>query len=324
MIKALQKFALSFLSASVLAAAPAQAEPLKEIKLDWAYYAPASIVIKRNGWLEEAFKTQNIAVKWVFSRGSNNSLEFLNSAASDFALTSSISAFLARANGQPVKAIYSYAWSEGSGFLVLPNSPIKTVADVKGKKIAVTKGTDPYFYLLRSLDANGLEPTDVQIVHLQHPEGKVALEQGRVDAWVGIDPHLSAAQLAGARTVYRNKDYALPAVLNTRESFLKEQPEAVKTVLKVYERARRWIIDNPKETAALVADETKLPLAVATAQLARTDFTQPVPGASLVQAVKPVVPLLIEAGNLRKSADAEGALNSLVDAALITAIQAGK
>jgi sulfonate transport system substrate-binding protein len=305
-------------------AAMAQGTPLKEIKLDYAYYAPASLLIKKNGWLEEAFKEQGTTVKWVFSRGSNNSLEYLNSGASNFALTSSVSSFVSRTNGQPVKAVYNYAWSEGSGFLVLPNSPVKAVADLKGKKIAVTKGTDPYFYLLRSLDANHLNPTDVEIVHLQHPEGKAALEQGRVDAWVGIDPHLSAAQLAGAHTVYKNPDYALGAFLNTSESFLKEHPEAVKTVIKTYERARKWIIDNPKETAALIADETKLPTEVATRQLARADLTRPVPGAFNIDSIKPVVSLLIEAGTLRKTSATNSALNSLIDSSIAAAVVAGK
>lgn len=318
----------AFLASLALAATSlsgwAQPSALKEIKLDYAYYAPASLLIKRNGWLEDAFKAQGTTVKWVFSRGSNNSLEFLNSGASNFALTSSVSSLVARSNGQPVKAILNYAWAEGSGFVVLPNSPIQAVKDLKGKKIAVTKGTDPYFYLLRSLDANGLEPSDVEIVHLQHPEGKAALEQGRVDAWVGIDPHLSAAQIAGVRTVYKNPDYALGAFLNTSESFLKEHPEAVKTVLRTYERARKWILQNPTEIAKIVAEETQLPEAVATRQLARIDFSRTVPGDYNIQSIKPVIPLLLEAGTLRKGVNADAALNSLIEPALAAAVAAEK
>lgn len=101
--------------ATITAVAPAaHSQTLKEIKLDYAYYSPESLVIKRNGWLEEAFKAQGTSVQWVFSRGSNNSLEFLNSGASNFALTSSISALVARVNGQPVKTVYSYLWAEPS------------------------------------------------------------------------------------------------------------------------------------------------------------------------------------------------------------------
>lgn len=322
MLSTVKKFSTG-LTLAVIALASgisAQADTLKEIKLDYAYYSPESLVIKRNGWLEETFKTQGTSVQWVFSRGSNNSLEFLNSGASNFALTSSISAFVARANGQPVKAVYSYLWAEPSALVVLANSPIKSVADIKGKKIAATKGTDPYFFLLRTLDANGLAPSDVEIVHLQHPEGRVALEQGRVDVWAGLDPHLAGIQAAGARFIYRNPAFGLAAFLNTSESFLNEHPQEVRTVLKAYERARRWIIDHPKQTAELIAEETKLPAEVITLQLGRYDFSRPVPGAAHLNAIKPVIPLLLKDGILRRNTDTEGALNSLISASIATEV----
>ncbi len=311
--------------ATVAAVAPAaHSQTLKEIKLDYAYYSPESLVIKRNGWLEEAFKAQGTTVQWVFSRGSNNSLEFLNSGASNFALTSSISALVARVNGQPVKTVYSYLWAEPSALVVRANSPIRNVADIKGKKIAATKGTDPYFFLLRTLDANGLKPSDVEIVHLQHPDGRTALEQGRVDVWAGLDPHMAGAQAGGARFIYRNPAFGLAAFLNTSESFLNDHPQAVRTVLKAYERARRWIIANPKPTAALIAEETKLPANVIELQLARYDFSRPVPGAAHLDAIKPVVPLLQKDGILRRNADVDGPLNSLIDARIATEVVAEK
>lgn len=317
--------AVSLLAASAVLSGPAHgATPLKEIKLDYAYYSPPSLVIKKQGWLEEAFKASGTEVKWVFTRGSNNSLEFLNSGASNFALTSSVSSFVARANGQPVKVIFNYSWAEPSSVEVLPGSPIKSVVELKGRKVAVTKGTDPYFYLLRALGENGLALNDVEIVHLQHPEGKTALEQGRVDAWVGIDPHLSAAKVAGTRTIYANPKFALGAVLNTNEAFLKEHPEAVKTVIRTYERARQWIIDHPQEIVDLVAEETKLPKEVAARQIGRIDFTRWVPGDYTIEAIKPVVPLLQEGGILRKSANAQQALDTLIDAAPATAVSKEK
>jgi sulfonate transport system substrate-binding protein len=329
MFPSIKKFAtgLSFALSTVAALSfsnTVHADALKEIKLDYAYYSPESLIIKRNGWLEEAFKAQGTSVQWVFSRGSNNSLEFLNSGASNFALTSSISALVARVNGQPVKTVYSYLWAEPSALVVLGNSPIKTVADIKGKKIAATKGTDPYFFLLRTLDAHGLKPSDVEIVHLQHPDGRVALEQGRVDVWAGLDPHMAGAQAAGARFVYRNPAFGLAAFLNTSESFLNEHPQEVRIVLKAYERARRWIIQNPKETAALIAEETKLPVDVIGLQLARYDFSRPVPGAAHLDAIKPVVPLLQKDGILRRGADVDGPLNSLINARIAAEVVAEK
>ena len=74
---------------------------------------------------------------------------------------------------------------------------IASVEELKGKKIAATKGTDPYFFLLRSLREAGLTAADVEIVNLQHADGKVALERGQVDAWAGLDPHMAQTR-AGA------------------------------------------------------------------------------------------------------------------------------
>ncbi len=292
----------------------AHAAPLEEVRLDYAFYSPESLVIKHNGWLEKDFASTGTEVRWVLSRGSNNSLEFLNSGASNFALTSSISAFVSRTNGQPVKTIYNYLWSVPSAILVQADSPYQTLHDLRGKQIAATKGTDPYFFLLRALAAENLKPADVKIVHLQHPEGRTALEQGRVDGWAGLDPHMAGAQLAGARFIYQNAEFGLGAFLNTQERFLAEQPEAVATVVKAYERARRWIIANPEETAQLVSGETQLPVEVIRLQLSRYDFSKPLPGQVHLDAIKPVIPLLVADGVLRRNADTEAALASLIDA----------
>ncbi|MGO2391841.1 MAG: aliphatic sulfonate ABC transporter substrate-binding protein [Halomonas sp.] len=288
-----------------------------QLSLDYAYYSPQSLIIKNHGWLEEALENHDVKVNWVHSRGSNNSLEFLNSRATSFALTSSISAFISRANGQPVKTIYSYLWAEPSALMVTENSSITSIADIEGKTVAATKGTDPYFFLLRALEANQLEPGDINIVHLQHPDGKTALEQARVDVWAGLDPHMASAELAGNRFIYRNPEFGLGASLNTTESFLRDYPDVVTLVLKTYERARQWIIDNPGETAQLVADETQLPVEVIQLQLARYNFDSPIPDERFIAAIEPVIPLLQADGILRRNADVEDALDSLVDATLI-------
>ncbi|ATA19132.1 sulfonate transport system substrate-binding protein [Gibbsiella quercinecans] len=300
----------------VLAPLQALAENLKEIRLDFAYYSPESLVVKKNHWLEDTFNPKGTQVRWVLSRGSNNSLEFLNGGSTDFALTSSISAFVSRANGQPVKAVYSYLWYVPSILLVQKDSPLKTVTDLKGKKIAATKGTDPYFFLLRALDANHLKPSDVSIVHLQHPDGRTALEQGRVDAWAGLDPHLAAAQLAGAKTLYENPAFGVAAFLNTQEAFLKAHPDAVSAVIQAYDKARRWIIANPDAAVKLIAAETQLPEDVIALQLGRYDFTQPLPGQKHLDAIKAVIPLLQADRVIRTGADTDTALNTLIDSAL--------
>lgn len=299
----------------------AQAAPPKEVRLDYAYYAPTSLVLKEQGLLEKRLGEQGIAVRWVFSQGSNRSLEYLNSGSTDFASTAGLAALLSRANGAPIETLYLASRPEWTALVVPKDSPLKSLADLKGKKIAATKGTDPYLFLLRSLREAGLKKGDVNIVHLQHPDGRAALERGQVDAWAGLDPHMAASELqAGSRLLYRNLDFNSYGVLSTTEAFAKAQPELVKAVLGAYEDARYWTLAHPQETAELLAKASGLPLAVAQRQLARTDFSQPLPGPQFVAALKGAAPLLAEEGLVRPGVDAVAAVDALVQPALAQAV----
>ncbi|MDV3275840.1 ABC transporter substrate-binding protein, partial [Mycobacterium avium subsp. hominissuis] len=118
----------------------------KDLHLDYAYYNPLSLVIRDQQLLEK----KGYHVTWVLSQGSNKANEGLRSKALDFGSTGGSPALLARANGTPIKTVDVYARGEWTALVVAKNSPINAVADLKGKKVAVTKGTDPYFFLLQS------------------------------------------------------------------------------------------------------------------------------------------------------------------------------
>jgi len=305
--------------------ASATAADLKEIKLDYAYYSPQSLIIKKNGWLEEEFKADNIPVKWVFSQGSNRSLEYLNSNSSDFASTSNISALVSRSNGFPVKSVYVFSRTGCTALLGAKDTKVTGIADIKGKTVAATKGTDPFFFLLRALHANGLSKNDVSIVHLQHPEGRAALEQGRVDVWAGLDPLYAASEIeAGSKVIYSNPAFGCFGVLNVTDSFAKEQPAALARVLKVYERARQWIIANPDETRAILSAETKLPQPVIARQLSRYDFSNPVPDDKLLASLKQIGPILLEEEIVRKGTNLDAVTAELIDTSVITALTTAK
>jgi len=290
-----------------------QAAPPKEVRLDYAYYAPTSLVLKQQGLLEKALAPQGISVKWVFSQGSNRSLEYLNGGSTDFASTAGLAAVLSRANGAPIKTIYVASRPEWTALVVPKDSPIQSVADLKGKKVAATKGTDPFLFLLQSLQKAGLNKNDVEIVHLQHPDGRVALERGDVQAWAGLDPLMASSELqAGSRLLYRNRDFNSYSVLSVTETFAKEQPELIEQVIAAYEQARQWAIANPDALAQLLADEAKLPLEVAKLQLSRTDFSNSQPGAEHVKALKAAAPILLEEGLVRQGTDVAGVVDQLI------------
>jgi sulfonate transport system substrate-binding protein len=244
------------------------------IKLDWAYYNPVSLVLKKKGLLEKEFEKDGIKIEWIQSLGSNKALELLRSKSLDFGSTAGAAALLGRANGNPIKAIYVYSNPEWTALVTRPNSGIQQIQDLKGKRVAVTRGTDPHIFLLRALNSVGLTEKDIELVPLQHPDGKTALEKGSVDAWAGLDPYTAQLEVEkGYLLFFRNKKWNSYGILNVRESFAKDHPELVKRVLAVYEQARLWTLDHQSEARQILAGEAKLTDAVASKVWDRTDLT---------------------------------------------------
>ncbi|HEY1998626.1 aliphatic sulfonate ABC transporter substrate-binding protein [Paraburkholderia sp.] len=305
---------LAILASGVATIAAAHAATPPEIRVDYAYYSPESLVIKRYGWLEDEFKPDHAQIKWVLSLGSNRALEYLNSGAIDIGSTAGLAAVLGKANGNPIRTVYIFSRPEWTALVVRKDSPIKTLADLKGKKIAATKGTDPFLFTLRALQTVGLTRDDVELVNLQHPDGRTALANGQVDAWAGLDPHMAAAQIDdGDRLLYRNVDFNTYGFLNAREAFLQQYPETVARVLKVYEKARVWIVAHPDDAARIVAEESKVSLPVAKLQLQRNDFSQPVPGAQQIAALKAAAPILVDEQLVKPGTDLPHVIDALVD-----------
>jgi sulfonate transport system substrate-binding protein len=291
------------------------ADAPREIRLDYAYYSPTSLVVRKFGWLEEEFRKDNIGVKWVFSAGSNRALEYLNANSLDIGSSAGLAALLSKANGSPISAPYIFSRPEWTALVVPKDSPIKSLRDLKGKKIAATKGTDPYLFLLRALKTVGLKRSDIEHVSLQHADGRTALEQGRVDAWAGLDPIMASAELdTGARLLYRNIAFNTYGFLNVREDFLAKHPNEVKRVIAVYERARKWTLANTSEAAKILSEEAKVSIQVALLQLKlRTDFSNPQPSNEHIQALQAAAPILVDEELVKPGTDLNKAIASLVN-----------
>ena len=221
------------------------ADALKEIHIDWATYNPVSMILKQKGLLEKEFAKDGISIVWVQSAGSNKALEFLNAGSIDFGSTAGSAALVARINGNPIKSIYVYSRPEWTALVTTKDSKIATVADLKGKRVAVTRGTDPHIFLVRALLGAGLSEKDITPVLLQHADGKTALIRGDVDAWAGLDPMMAQAEIEdGARLFFRNPAANTWGILNVREQFLKDHPDVVRRVLATYEEARKYSLAN--------------------------------------------------------------------------------
>ena len=307
---------------SAPAASSVAAEPaLAELRLDYATYSPPSLVLKKQGWVEEAFK--GTSIKWVYSAGSSNALNFLQGNAVDFGSTAGSAALLSRANGNPIKAIYIYEQPEWTALVVAKDSTAKSISDLKGKKIAAQKGTDPYFFLLRTLSQAGLSQADIQFVNLPHGDGRTALERGQVDAWAGLDPFMAATELqAGSKLIYRNKDFNTYGFLNGREAFVTKYPATTRTLIGLYERAKQWIIDHPDDAAAILADAAQLDVPVAKRELNdRMNFkTTGVPGDAHLAVLKAVVPIIKAEQLANPGVDVDKAVTDLIDGSYAKAV----
>jgi sulfonate transport system substrate-binding protein len=291
------------------------------INIDWATYNPVSMVLKDKGLLEKEFEKDGIKIRWVQTLGSNKALEFLNAGSIDFGSTAGSAALVAKINGNPIKSIYVYSQPEWTALVTTKDSKIGKIEDLKGKRVAVTRGTDPHIFLVRALQSVGLTEKDITPVLLQHPDGKTALIRGDVDAWAGLDPMMAQAEIdEGARLFYRNKAANTWGILNVREEFLKNHPDLVKRVLAVYEEARKYSLANYAEEKKAFQAATKLSDAIADRQLKeRTAITFNKIGPEQRDSILQAGLALQKAGVLKAEVDVKKAVDDLIDAQYVAA-----
>jgi sulfonate transport system substrate-binding protein len=296
-------------------AAGAAADPAKEVRLDWATYNPVSILLKERGILEKELAKDGITVRWVQSAGSNKALEFLNAGSIDFGSTAGAAALIGKINGNPIKSIYVYSRPEWTALVTGKASTIAKPADLKGKAVAVTRGTDPHIFLVRALQEVGLTEKDVKLVLLQHADGKTALLRGDVEAWAGLDPLMASAEVeAGAKLFFRKKEANTWGILNVREAFAKENPALVKKVLAAYEVARAEALAKPDDLKAFLVAATKLPPEVIAKQLGeRTELTHSKIGAPQRESILAAGLALQKAEVIKPDVDVKAAVDSLID-----------
>jgi len=296
------------------------ADKPKEIRIDWATYNPVAMVLKEKGLLEKEFDKDGIGIRWVQTLGSNKALEYLSAGSIDFGSTAGAAALIGKINGNPIKSIYVYSRPEWTALVTRKDTSITTVADLRGKRVAVTRGTDPHIFLVRALQTVGLTERDISEVLLQHPDGKIALIRGDVDAWAGLDPMMAQAEVEdGARLFYRNKAANTWGILNASEDFLKQYPDLTRRVIAVYEEARKYCLAHYDDEKRVFMDVTKLPGDVVDIQLKeRTELTFNRIGPEQRDSILQAGVALQQAGVIPANVDVKQALDDLVDDRFVT------
>ncbi|QIW18340.1 aliphatic sulfonate ABC transporter substrate-binding protein [Bacillus thuringiensis] len=219
------------------------------------------LLAQKKGWFEEEFKKERVKVKWTEFQSGPPYFEAIASNRLDFGEVGNSPVISAQAAGIEFTEIANTSYArKGTGILVQKDSKITSVKDLKGKKIAVAKGSSAFNLLYRALEKEGINAKDVNVIQLQPDEAQPAFESGSVDAWAIWDPFISLQLNKGAKGIADGEllNVSSPEFLIARTKFAKEHPELVEKFLKVYEKARVWQESNLDEAIKIYTSAKKI------------------------------------------------------------------
>lgn len=261
-----------------------------------------SIIQKKQQSFEKEFGKDKIEVKFPEITVGSKQTEALAAGALDFThALGGTSAILAAANGVDLKIIGIYSRAP-KAFVVLVSDPsIKSIADLKGKKVAGPKGTILHQLILAALAKNGLKPDDIQFVSMDLPSSSAAMMNGSVAAALSAGPDAIRAEKAGARILTTGEGLIeATIVIAVRGDFLRKHPALVNRFLQVHKATLDTITSNPTEALAATAAETGLPLEAVTHMFPMYDFN-PTIKPSDIDELKRTQDFLVQNGLLQKT-----------------------
>ena len=233
------------------------------------------VLLKGRGTLEEKLKPLGYGVSWTQFPSGPPLLEALNVGSIDFGIAGETPPIFAQAAGAPlVYLAYDPPAPQGEAILVPKDSPLKSVADLRGRKVALNKGSNVHYLLVRALEQAGLKYTDIQPVFLAPADALAAFSRGAVDAWVIWDPYEAAAEAStGARILADGTGLvANYQFYFSSKKFLAENAAAVDVVLRALDEADDWTKDHIEEVAAQLSPSIGLPAQVLAVSLKRESY----------------------------------------------------
>jgi len=251
-------------AAGVMAAgggqANAQTPAKQEVRIGYQKYGTLTL-LKGRGTLEQRLAQRNVTVKWTEFPAGPQLLEGLNVGSVDFGTVGEAPPIFAQAAGANLVYVGNEPPSPGSEAIVVPkDSRLRSLADLKGKKVALNKGSNVHYLLVKALEKAGLGYKDIDVVYLPPADARAAFERGAVDAWVIWDPFLAAAEkqlgarvLADGKGLVANHQFYLAA-----RPYAEKNGEIVRIVLEEIAKVDEWGAKNPKEVAQILSAQTGL------------------------------------------------------------------
>ncbi|MBC2836834.1 sulfonate ABC transporter substrate-binding protein [Paragemmobacter straminiformis] len=246
----------------------------KEIRVGFQKYGTL-VLLKGKGLLEDKLGKLGYSVTWSEFAAGPQMLEALNAGALDIAQTGEAPPIFAQAAGPRLSYLaFEPPAPKGEAILVHADSPIASVADLKGKKIALNKGSNVHYLLVKALESAGLAYEDVETVFLPPADARPAFETKAVDAWAIWDPFLASAESALGAKVLANAEGLAPNYqfyLGDR-SFLEGNADAAKELIAAIAEVGAWITSNPDAAAAELSPTTGIPEEVLKSAISRQSF----------------------------------------------------
>lgn len=274
-----RRFAKSLVLSAAVATAmmlSACSQPQEAVTLNIGFQKYGILpIVKAQGALEAALKAQGVEVKWVEFPAGPQLLEGLNIGSVVFGEAGEAPPIFAQAaNSNLVYVANQPAAPLGEALIVQKDSQIKAIDDLKGKRIALNKGSNVHYLLLKLLEKHQLSLADIEVVYLPPSDARAAFERGSVDAWVIWDPFLAAAEhQIGARTLATGENLVSNHQFYLADrQFATQHPEILNTVVNTLNTTTQWVKNNQSDAAQLLQQPTGLELEVLNQSIRRMGF----------------------------------------------------
>ena len=233
------------------------------------------VLLKARGTLEKRLAEQGVDVQWTEFPGGPQLLEGLNVGSIDFGVTGETPPVFAQAAGADLLYVaYEPPAPTSEAILVPKDSPIKSVKDLKGKKVVLNKGSNVHYLLVRALEDAGLKYSDIQTIFLPPADARAAFERGSVDAWVIWDPYQAAAEqqlqartLRDASGIADNHQFYLAT-----KPYAEQHPKVIEALIEEVRDVGEWAKANPEEVTRHVAPILGLPVDISRTAVKRQGY----------------------------------------------------
>lgn len=246
-----------------------QARRLKQLKIGYPEGMTNLEVLREQGLLERRFEPFGVTVTWSNFLSASSLIEALSNGTIDFCGGGGTASIFSQAAEHLFVRVAreKYTTPKGQAILVLENSPIQTIADLKGKKIAFDQGSSAHYVLIRALEKVGLEFSDIEPVYLTQPEALPKFRRGEVDVWVVWVPYTPTQtrsdypgrSIADLESIFGDKaSIEVPTLYYAIPELVRDYPDVLKVILEEVNEAGAWAKRQELEAAQRLAEHHEI------------------------------------------------------------------